>query len=430
MVFRPIPGIVKPMITKSIHDNGIRVITEKIPHVHSVSIGIWVANGSRHEDVGDHGVAHFIEHLLFKGTRRRSALEIAQEIDSVGGVLNAFTSREYVCYYAKVLDKFLPRAVDLLTDIFINSLFDPDEIEKERKVILQEIGMLEDNPDDYIHDLFHQNFWAGHPLGQPIIGSEESVGGLTRETILAFKEMKYRCEDIIVAAAGNVEHRALLTLLDGFFGRIGTGIGRGESAPPSCSRRLDLYDKELEQVHICLGTRGVAQNHPDRFAAFILNTILGGSMSSRLFQEVREKEGLAYSIYSYLASHSDAGSLAIYAGTGADRATDVIDITLRELRRIKGEPVSHLELDAAREQLKGNLLLSLESSDNRMSKLAKNEIYFGRYQSVPEIMNGFDSVTVDQVLEVSQDLLDSRHLTLELMGKLDGVHLTLNDLTL
>jgi len=418
------------MINKSILDSGIRVITEQIPHAHSVSIGIWVANGSRHEQPLLNGVAHFVEHLMFKGTSRRSALDIAREIDSVGGVLNAFTSREYVCYYAKVLDKFLPRAVDLLTDIFLNSRFDQDEIEKERKVILQEIGMLEDNPDDYIHDLFHQNFWSGHPLGMSILGSEESVSGLTRAAILDYKNDMYRAEDIIVAAAGNVEHKQLLSLLDGLFASIAEGNGRRESPQPTYAKKVDLIDKDLEQVHICLGNKGLAQNHPRRFEAYILNTILGGSMSSRLFQEVREKLGLVYSIYSYMASHSDAGSMVIYAGTSHERCLDVLEITLRELGRLKSEKVMQVELDSAREQLKGNLLLSLESSDNRMSKLAKNEIYFGRYQPIAAIMHGFDQVTIDTLLQLSQELLNDANFTLEMMGKLNGISLTTADIVL
>lgn len=405
------------MVIKSLLHNGIRVISEHIPHVHSVSIGIWVASGSRHEGRESNGVAHFIEHLLFKGTARRSALDIAREIDSMGGVLNACTGREYVCYYAKVLDKFLPRAVDLLADIFLNPVFNLDEIERERKVILQEISMLEDTPDDSIHDLFYQNFWKGHPLGMSIIGSEESVSGLSRDVIVGYKQDKYRAEDIIIAAAGNVDHQELLALFHDLFAPIPPGKGGGECMLPVHEKRVDAVEKDLEQVHLCFGTWALPQNHPRRFEAYILNTILGGSMSSRLFQEIREKRGLAYSIYSYMASHSDSGSLAIYAGTSPEQLTEVIEITLRELKRLKTEPVDPLALDAAKEQLKGNILLSLESSDNRMSKLAKNEIYFGCYQPLPEIMAGFGRVTSGSLLELCQQLLDDSYFTLVLMGK-------------
>ncbi len=405
------------MVKKTVLKNGIRVISENIPHSYSVSIGIWVANGSRHERRESNGVAHFIEHLLFKGTERRSALQIAREIDSVGGILNAFTGREFVCYYAKVLDAFLPKAVDLLSDIFLNSVFDPEEIEKERKVILQEINMLEDTPDDYIHDLLSQQLWHGHPLGMPIIGNEESVGGLSREFIVDYRNRKYCAEDIIIAAAGTVDHKELLNSLSDMCSRIKPGSVKKSKKQPECRKRVAVFDKDLEQVHICLGLKSLPQNHKDRYEAHVMNTILGGSMSSRLFQEVREKAGLAYAIYSYMAAHSDTGSLAVYAGTSQDSLEEVLEVTLRELKRLKTEAVSSIELDSAREQLKGNILLSLESSDNRMSKLAKNEIYFGRYQPFEEIIEGFDRVTAKSLQDLCECLFDERCATLVLMGK-------------
>lgn len=418
------------MINKTILDNGIRVISETLPHANSVSIGIWVANGSRHERRESNGVAHFIEHLLFKGTSRRSALDIAREIDSVGGILNAFTSREYVCYYAKVLDKFLPKAVDILVDIFHNSLFDPEEIEKERKVVLQEISMMEDNPDDSIHDLFHQHFWKGHPLGMSILGDQESVSSLSRDKIVGYKNHMYRTDDIIITAAGKVDHQELLDLIGKLLPDVPQGSGKVACQNPVYEKRIELIGKELEQVHMCLGVKGLPQNHSQRYEAFIMNTILGGSMSSRLFQEVREKQGLAYSVYSYMASHVDAGSLVVYAGSSQEHFTDVLEITVRELMRLKKEPISMLELDSAREQLKGNLILSLESSDNRMSKLAKNEIYFGGYQPLEEITAGFDRVTSESIMQLSSELLDDNYLTLVLLGKLGNTRFALSDISL
>ena len=406
------------MVQKTILHNGVRVISEHISSAYSVSIGFWVANGSRHEDPETSGIAHFIEHLLFKGTERRTALDIAREIDSMGGVLNAFTSREYVCYYAKVLDKFLPQAIDLLSDIFLNSVFNPEEIEKERNVVLQEIDMLEDNPDDYVHDLFSRNFWRDHPLGMPIIGSEESVAGLTRERILAYKAEKYRAGDIIIAAAGNVDHQELLKLVEHLFDQVPAGSCPARLKPTAFGRKTQIYSKELEQAHICLGTIALPQNHAMRYEAYILNTILGGSMSSRLFQEIREKHGLAYSVYSYMVSHSDTGSLVIYAGASPEQVQQVLDISLLELKRLKNEPLSSSELHAAKEQLKGNILLSLESSDNRMSKLAKNEIYFGAYQPLSDIIKGFDRVTSTSVLDLCCQLIDDNFFTLVMMGKI------------
>ncbi|AJE03281.1 M16 family metallopeptidase [Geobacter pickeringii] len=408
------------MVSKTILDNGVRIISEYMPHVHSVSIGIWVANGSRHERRELNGVAHFIEHLLFKGTERRTSLDIAREIDSVGGVLNAFTSREYVCYYAKVLDKFLPKTVDLLADIFLHSAFDPDEIEKERKVVLQEISMLEDTPDDFIHDLFHRSFWQGHPLGMSILGSAGSIEGLTRDAILAHKDSMYRSDDIIISVAGNVRHDELLSLLEGLFGAIPGGSGRDFCHLPTYEKRVEIVEKDLEQMHICLGTKALPQNHPRRFEVYLINTILGGSMSSRLFQEIRERLGLAYSVYSYVVSHTDAGSLVIYAGTNPAKLDDVLDITSTELKRLKTEPVTKFELNASREQIKGNMLLSLESTDNRMTKLAKNEIYFGRYMPLVELTDGFDAVTPEGLLSLAEEIFDERYLTLALTGRLEG----------
>ena len=405
------------MIKKTTLDNGIRVITERIPYASSVSVGIWVANGSRHERREANGVAPFIEHLLFKGTDRRSSLDIAREIDSVGGVLNAFTSREYVCYYAKVLDKFLPNAVDLLTDIFLHSTFDPEEIEKERRVVLQEINMMEDTPDDLIHDLFHQHFWQGHPLGMSILGDAESVSGLNRDAIVAYRDQMYRGDDVIVTAAGNLTHDQLILLLAQHMGSIPGGNGRADSALPVYQRRMELVEKDLEQMHVCLGLRGVQQSHPQRYDAFIMNAILGGSMSSRLFQEVREKSGLAYSVYSYIASHADAGSLVIYAGASPENSQELLEIMLRELGRFKVEPVPLVQLDGAREQLKGNLLLSLESSDNRMSRLAKNEIYFGTPLPLSDIMAGFDSVSSESIQRLANEILDNSALTLVMLGR-------------
>jgi predicted Zn-dependent peptidase len=418
------------MVNKTVLENGIRVISENIPHAHSVTIGIWVASGSRDERVEFNGVAHFIEHLLFKGTERRDALQIAREIDALGGVLNAFTGREYICYYAKVLHRFLPKVVDLLADIFLNSLCASDEIEKERKVILQEIGLLEDTPDDFIHDLFARKFWQGHPLGRPIIGTEQSVGSLTRDILIEYLNDVYRAGNIIIAVAGKVDHRELLGLLNSLFDRIPAGRRPSPVSPPLPTKRTETVIKDLEQIHLCLGTLSIPQDHPLRYEAFILNTVLGGSMSSRLFQEVREKLGLAYSIYSYLTSHSDSGSITVYAGTSRERFREVIDIVLRELRKLKTDPLSRDELENAKEQLKGNILLSLESSDNRMTKLAKNEIYFGRYQTLMEIVKGIDQVTAESVLGLAADLIDDNYLTLVLLGELSGAGISPDEIAL
>lgn len=418
------------MITKSVLQNGIRVISETIPHSHSVSIGIWLANGSRHDRREINGAAHFIEHLLFKGTAKRSALDIAREIDSVGGVLNAFTCREYVCYYAKVLDQALPRAVDLLADIFLHSLFDTNEIEKERKVVLQEIWMLKDSPDNYIHDLYCQNFWKTHPLGMSIIGSEETVGRLSRDILLDFKKDRFRAEDIIIAAAGNVVHDDLMSLLESLFADVTPGTYEKDEFLPTYAKQVNVSIKDLEQVHLCLGTKALPQNSPKRYVGYIVNTILGGSISSRLFQEIREKRGLAYSVYSYILSHSDAGTFVIYAGTKKEKLIQVVELILQLMKDFKTVPVTSAELLFAVEHLKGNLLLSLESTDNRMTKLAKNEIYFARQVAIPEIITALERVTPQDVMDFCNEIFQDSSLALELMGKLDSQSISSSTISL
>ncbi|MEI7818438.1 MAG: pitrilysin family protein [Desulfuromonadales bacterium] len=293
------------MITTTTLDNGVRIVTQNIGYMHTVTTGIWVANGTRHESPDDNGVAHFIEHMLFKGTTSRSAHQITREIDSMGGILNAFTGHEYVCYYAKVLAKFLPRAVDLLADIFLNSTFPLDEIERERKVILQEIKMRDDSPEEFIHDHFHQNFWQGQLLGMPILGSEHTVGELSRTSILSHKNSRYRPQDIIIAAAGNVQHEEVLAILAPLFSAL-SSLWQPESSDAfsTSEKKIHLIERDMEQTLVCLGTRSLRYDHQDRYALFLLTTILGGGMSSRLFQEIREKKGLAYSVHSYIISHS------------------------------------------------------------------------------------------------------------------------------
>jgi len=418
-------GYYLPMISTTILNNGVRVVSQRVEHMHTVSIGIWVANGTRHESTENNGIAHFIEHLLFKGTDLRSARQISLEIDSMGGILNAFTGHEYVCYYAKVLAKFLPRVTDLLTDIFNNSIFPAEEIERERRVILQEIKMRDDSPDDFIHDQFHQNFWSGHPLGFSILGSVETVSALSRDRIIDYKQSRYRPHDIIVSAAGNVSHEILVDLVNVAFSGISSAwVPRHQAVAPQSGLRVNLCERDLEQTLMCLGTRGLSQNHPDRFTLFLLNTILGGGMSSRLFQEVREKRGLAYSIYSYIISHADSGALVVYAGTEKEQCREVLEIALQEMGRLKREAVLQDELDSAREQLKGKILMSLESSDSLMTRLAKNEIYLQQNQSIDAILAGFDAVTTDDVQRLGSELFDGTCLNLEVMGKTDGLGLT------
>jgi len=423
--------MIAAMITSTVLDNGVRIITERVEHMHTVSIGIWVANATRHETPEYNGVAHFIEHLLFKGTNRRNARQISLEIDSMGGILNAFTGHEYVCYYAKVLAKFLPRVTDLLSDIFLHSTFPADEIERERKVILQEIKMRDDSPEEAIHDRFHQSFWNGHALGKSILGTEETIAGLSREKILAYKLSHYRPDDIIISAAGNVSHETLVSLVQAEFSTLASAWKpEGMGFKPMGGQRMNLSERDLEQTLVCLGTRALQQDDPKRYAMHLLTTILGGGMSSRLFQEIREKRGLAYSVYAYVISHADSGALVVYGGTEQKHCREVIDIALEEMQKLKLEPVSQGELDSAREQLKGKLLMSLESSDSLMTRLAKNIIYLGRQQPVENILEGFDAVTIQDVQDIAGTLFDGECLNLEVMGKVSGLGLSVDTLKL
>jgi len=405
---------------KTVLDNGIKVITEEIPFLKSVSIGVWVVTGSRDEQPHENGISHFIEHLLFKGTERRTAFDLAKEIDSVGGTLNAFTGREYTCFYAKVIDKNLPLAIDLLSDIFIHSLMDPKDVEKERMVILQEIKMVEDTPDDYIHDLFNRVCWGEHPLGFPICGTSELVQSFSRDQIYQFFKEHFQPNRIIICAAGNLQHQEVVDWIQKTFGQISKSDKVRERIRPNSISATNIWKRELEQVHFCLGTKGLQYNHSLRFASYVLNTILGGGMSSRLFQEIRENRGLAYSVYSYLPTYIDTGLVVVYAGTNEGSFQEVIELILKEFVRLKKEPFKGGELETAKEQLKGNLLLSLESSDNLMTRLAKNEIYFESYLPVEKILEGIDGVGEEMARSLASDIFDERFFCLTVLGPMDG----------
>jgi predicted Zn-dependent peptidase len=400
--------------------NGIRVLSESLPDLTSVTVGIWVENGSRYEDPAQAGISHFLEHLFFKGTERRSAALIAEEIDAVGGVLNAFTGKEYTCYYAKVLREHLPLALDLLADIFTHSCFASEEIERERTVIIQEISQAEDTPDDYVHELFNLAFWPGHPLSRPIAGSPDTVSRLLRNDFLTFLEARYRPDRILVAAAGNVVHEDLVEVVERHFGAL---KGQGpvvDGGPPQCRAGVSLHTKALEQVHLCLGTPGIAQADPDRYPAHLMNVALGGGMSSRLFQEIRERRGKAYTVYSFLSSYLDAGYVGVYVGTSAEWIREVVEVIRAEMARVTREGLGADELDRVKRQMKGNLLLGLETSDSRMSRIAKNDIYFGRDVPLEEVAAAIDAVTRDDIVRVAARLLRPDALALTVLGDLRG----------
>ncbi len=413
------------MFSKTVLDNGIRIVSHEMPEHRSVSLGIWVENGSRHESEAENGLSHFIEHLLFKGTERRSAAQIAEEMDAVGGVINAFTSKEHTCYYAKVLDENLPLAIDLLTDIFLHSSFNAEEIERERSVILQEISQAEDTPDDYVHDLFNLDFFKNHPIGRPICGSQETVNNFRREDILGFFKSRYLPRRVIVATAGNFRHSALVEEMAARLGSVPDGDrhngslrANGETAPEMGSGVFP-HAKSLEQVHLCLGVAGISQAHPKRYVAYVLNTLLGGGMSSRLFQEIREKRGKAYSVYSFSSSYKDVGYLGVYAGTSLESTDEVVDLILKELQKLARGEIKDDELSRTQGQLVGSMMLGLESTDSWMSHIARNEIYFGQSVTTEEICRKIRGVSRDDVIELADTLFAKGAMTLTLLGGFD-----------
>lgn len=408
------------MIVREVLDNGLRLITETMPHVRSVSIGVWLTRGSRHEGDDRAGIAHFVEHMLFKGTETRSAEDLAQAIDSIGGQLDAFTSKEYASYYIKVLDEHLPLAVDLLSDIILRPAFAAEDVEREKKVILEEFKMVEDTPDDLVHEVFTQHFWEGHPLGRPILGTREAVEALTPLAIRDYFAGAYVAGHIIIAAAGNLDHQRLRDLVTGAFAELPRAGRDAAQAPPSVVPQVIVRTKEIEQSHVCLGTSGYPQKHDGRYVSYVLNTVLGGSMSSRLFQNIREKRGLAYSVFSSLSAYRDAGALTVYAGCGADQVDEVVALTVQELRGLKQAPIPDAELRRAKDHLKGSLMLSLENTASRMSHLARQEIYFDRFFSLDETLEGVERVTSADVQRVAGELFAHGTLGLTVLGPRNG----------
>jgi len=402
---------------KSVLENGIRVVTEVVPSLESVTLGIWIVTGSRDEAVSENGLSHFIEHLLFKGTKQRNPFQITREIESVGGSINAFTGKEYTCLHAKVLHKDIVLATDIVADILANSVFDSQEIERERMVILQEIKMIEDTPDEYIHDLFHRSFWGDHPLGYPISGMEENVLSFQQADIVTFFRENYTSDKVVIAAAGQLDHQQLVRAVETRLGHLHPGPAFTKRKEAQGAKvRMNLKYRDLEQIHFCMGTRGIPYSHRRRFAGYTMNTMLGGNMSSRLFQEIREKRGLTYSIYSFLNAYTDTGLFGVYAGTTKDEVQEVVALIIQELKDLREGRIRAEDLSAAKEYVKGGIILSLESSEGRMSRLAKNEIYFGRQLPLETVLKELEEVSEYDVYDVAQEMLDSSTLCLTLLG--------------
>jgi predicted Zn-dependent peptidase len=401
-----------------------------MPHVRSVSIGVWLARGSRHEPQQQSGIAHFVEHMLFKGTSTRTAEDIAQTIDSIGGQMDAFTAKEYASYYIKVLDEHLALAVDILSDIVMRPAFSADDIEREKKVVLEEIKMVEDTPDDLVHELFTEHFWQNHPLGRPILGSKETVEALTADGLRRYFSTVYTAPNLIVAATGNIEHQQVRDLVHRAFGELPTTSEPLTERPPQVIPQIIIRNKELEQSHVCLGTNGYQQDHADRYSSYVLNTVLGGSMSSRLFQNVREKRGLAYAVFSGLSAYRDAGSMTIYAGCANDAVGELVDVVIGELRRLRDEELPDSELRRAKDHLKGSLMLNLESTSSRMSHVARQEIYFDRQFGLDETLEGVERVSSDDVRRVARDLFTNGSLAATVLGAVNGLKLPRERLSL
>ena len=405
---------------KTVFDNGTKIITESVSHAKSVSLGIWVNAGSRDELDKERGIFHFIEHMIFKGTKSRSAIQIAKDLDTIGGFSNAFTSKEQTCFHARVLDKHLQFLTDLFSDIFINSVFAEKDLELEKSVVLQEISMMEDIPDEYVHVLSDQTFWEGDPLGRPILGTRETVSKITRKEILDYVARFYSPKRVVIAAAGNVDHNILVDYFKPFLEPLSEENNVSLVRPtPLITPTISSYPKELEQVHLCLGAQASSLSGEKRFAEAIFNTILGGNMSSRLFQEIREKRGLAYSVYSYISAYIDTGLFRIYMAIDKKNINRILELIGQLIKGIQNGDLSDDDIERAKDYLMGGILLGSENTGNLMMRLAKNEFIFGRYISYEELIKELEKVTLNEVIDVSKRVFSSGKVSLTVLGPVD-----------
>ena len=411
-------------LRRTVLPNGLIVLTERMEYLRSVAMGVWIKSGSRCEPAELNGISHFVEHMLFKGTRSRSALHIAKEMDSIGGNLDAFTGKEMICFNVKSLAEHVPVALEILTDLVLNPVFDASDVERERRVILEEIKLDADNPEVLVHELFTQAFWKEHPLGWPILGTSKTVARLDRQSLVAYHGDRFHGGNMIFSAAGNLDHDEFTETVAQKFSRLAGGTTLHEQPAPEASARIVLRNKKsLEQVQLCLGVPAPPITDENRYTTLILNTVLGGSMSSRLFQTIREERGMAYSIYSDMSPYRDTGTLCVYAGTSVGKGLEVVALILEEFRKLKQELLSEEELTRAKDQVKGNILLGLESSNARMANLARQEMYFHKFITVEEISARISEVSAAQVQAMAQRLFDPARIAVALLGRLDGVRL-------
>jgi predicted Zn-dependent peptidase len=408
-------------IQKRVLPNGLVVLTETMSHVRSVSVGIWIRNGSRREVQEENGLAHFMEHMVFKGTERRSAEAIAREMDSVGGMLDAFTSKEQICFNAKVLDEHLPIAFDVIADLVLRPKFDSEDVKKERQVVLEEIKMDLDNPEYLLHEIFTRGFWPEHPLGRPILGTPETVRKFSRDSLRQRFQHWFAPDRLVLSAAGNVKHEQVLELVEREFGGLNPSGEPDADDAPSTHAPIHIESKrDLEQVHVCIGVPSVPLADERRFSVAVMNNLLGGGMSSRLFQNIREKQGLAYAVFSELTPYSDAGMMTVYAGTAKETVGKVIDLVIQEFRELKNTLVTEEELLRAKNHLKGSLMLSLESTSARMSNLARQELYFRRFYSLDEILAGIETVTREEIQAIAREFFRPEQIAVTALGPLNG----------
>ena len=410
-------------IEKTVLENGLTIITEHMNHVRSASVGIWIRSGSRHEAAHLNGISHFIEHTLFKGTRNRTSREIAVESDAIGGHVDAFTSREVASYYVKVLDQHLARAFDLLADLVTSPLFANEELDRERNVVLEEIKMVEDTPDDLVHEVFVSNFWPDHPLGRSILGTADTLATFDHDRVVQYFHDVYTPRNLVISGAGNIEHAKFIDMVAQYFSGLTDRPANLLSSVPATAPRRVIINKDLEQAHLMMGTRCPSMTSNDRYSVHILNVILGGGMSSRLFQTIREEHGLAYAVYSGVNAYTDAGYLSVYAATSPEQMTDVIRLSAEQFGKFKNELVSEAELQRAKDQLKVSIMLSLESTSARMSNLARQEIFFGRQFTLDEILERIERVTIDDVQRIANEIFRGDELAITAIGQLDSLDL-------
>ena len=418
-------------IRKTVLPNGLLVLTESMPHLRSVSMGAWVGSGARDETAEVNGISHFVEHMVFKGTTSRSAQQIAREVDTIGGNLDAFTGKEMVCFNIRVLDENVPPALEVLSDLVLHPTFTPEDLDREKGVILEEIKMDEDNPDYLVNEVWTQNFWKGDALGRPILGTAKTVSSFNQPALFDFYAGQFTPQNMVFSAAGNLEHDAFVAQVEKQFSSLAAGseVATQKMPAPQATPHITLKRKKaLEQVQFCLGVPAPPVNDSRRYVVYLLNTMLGGGMSSRLFQTIREDQGLAYSIFSEMNPFRDTGSLCVYAGTSVDKTRKVLQLTLNELRRLKEETVSEVELKRAKDQLKSNMVIGLESSGSRMANLARQQMYFGRFFGVDEIMEEIEAVTTADVQELAQELFQPEMMALTLLGNLGSMKVEREDL--